>query len=58
MGAGDAYTLRNGQYGSSDWDKVGSKKEGRVKMADYMTYDELKLASMIQLSSPVIPINT
>lgn len=58
VGAGDGYTMRNGKHGSNDWEKVGTDREDKVKMEEYMTYDEIKLAALLQLSSPVLPINT
>lgn len=58
VGACDGYHLRSGKFGSCDWDKVGTPEETKaVPMSDYMTYDEIKLAALLQLSSPTMPIN-
>ena len=57
-GEGDKYILRNGTEGKGGWERVGTDDEGKVKMKHYMTYDEMKLAAFIQVSSPVLPINS
>ena len=55
----DDYTLRDGKYGANDYDLVGTDgQRDAVTMEDYMTYDEVKLAALVQASAPVIPINT
>lgn len=56
MGTADAYTLRDGRDGSTDWDEVGGANT-KATADRYMTYDEIKLAALLQLSSPVAPIN-
>jgi hypothetical protein len=44
--------------GRGNWEHIGTDEEGTMKMVDYMTYDEIKLSSLLlQVSSPVFPIN-
>lgn len=61
--------LRNKQHGSGDWHLVGADEDLIRKfnrrsenplpqIQDYMTYDEIKLAAFLQVSSPVQPINS
>jgi hypothetical protein len=50
--------LRDGNTGSNDWERIGTDHEDDgLRMEDYMTYDEVKLAALLQVSSPVFPIN-
>lgn len=69
VGPADGYMLRNGQHGSGDWHLVGADEDqlrnfnrrSHVPLPciqDYMTYDEIKLAAFLQVSSPVQPINS
>ena len=67
VGAYDGYVLRDQTCGSSDWHLIGSSdpddkvqrrsKNPIPKLEDYMSYDEIKLAAFLQVSSPVKPIN-
>ena len=54
MGACDGYTLREGGCGAGDWEGVASDQE---RLQQYMSYDEIKLAALLQVASPVAPIN-
>ena len=56
----DRHLTREGSSGENQWHLVGTSDERRtgITMADYMTYDEIKLAALIQVSSPIMPINT
>ena len=69
VGAYDGYILRDETCGSSDWHLIGLPEEEvksvnrRTKnplpsLDDYMSYDEIKLAAFLQVSSPVKPINS
>ena len=68
VGAYDGYILRDKTCGSSDWHLIGSdpdddkvdrrrSKNPIPELEDYMSYDEIKLAAFLQVSSPVKPIN-
>ena len=60
VGEDDHYLLRNGKVGVGNWDLIGqdgSHSLGALKIEDYMTYDEVKLAALLQVSSFVRPIN-
>jgi Domain of unknown function (DUF4804) len=65
VGCSDSYMLRQtdessdkSYSGSGNWESIGTDEEGTMKMLDYMTYDEIKLSSLLlQVSSPVFPIN-
>jgi hypothetical protein len=51
--------LRNSVSGYGGWHLIGKEdKTGGLSIEDYMTYDEIKLAALIQVSSPVLPINS
>ena len=64
LGPSDSYTLRNGVPGRADWHLIGrneedsSKSSNHATMEEYMTYDEIKLAELLQTSAPVKPINS
>eukprot|EP01127_Copromyxa_protea_P004793 TRINITY_DN14617_c0_g1_i1.p1 TRINITY_DN14617_c0_g1~~TRINITY_DN14617_c0_g1_i1.p1 ORF type:complete len:502 (-),score=108.97 TRINITY_DN14617_c0_g1_i1:100-1605(-) len=40
------------------WETVGTAKETVIRIAEYLTYDEIALAALIGVSSPTIFINT
>jgi len=50
-GRHDKCKLRDGEEYYSDWNK-------KLNQIEYMSYDEIKLAAFIQVSSPVLPINS
>jgi len=56
--ANDDYMLRNGTEAAGDWDKVGTDEEKAVKLADYMSYDELIISALCGISSPTHFVNT
>ena len=60
MGPNDKYVLRDGTKGQNDWHLVGQdlKSSATPKIFHYMTYDEIKLAALLQVSSFVKPINS
>ena len=63
MGPNDKYVLRDGTKGQNDWHLVGQElksfKNTKIpKIFHYMTYDEIKLAALLQVSSFVKPINS
>ena len=55
VGACDSYTDKDGRHGAGDWERVAG--DGK-RIREYMTYDEIKLAALLQGSSTVAPINT
>ena len=51
--------MRNSVSGYGGWHLIGKEdKTGGLSIEDYMTYDEIKLAALLQVSSPVLPINS
>lgn len=58
----DSTILRQHHKGSpkalqSEWFKVGTTQEGLIKMADYLTYEEMELAALLAVSTPTYFIN-
>ncbi|KAG0562179.1 hypothetical protein KC19_9G124300 [Ceratodon purpureus] len=41
-----------------DWELVGTAKEGRIKLVDYLSYDEVQIGALIGVSSPTYFINS
>ena len=65
VGSEDEYLLRNGASGKDNWTLIGqdnlnltSSNDKVPSIEDYMTYDEIKLAAFLQVSSFVKPINS
>ena len=65
VGDSDYYLLRNGESGAGIWTFIGqeedhlkSSHDNVPSIEDYMTYDEIKLAALLQVSSFVKPINS
>ena len=61
MNSSDVTTLRNGQCCSNICHLIGQDKADESKIPnikDYMTYDEIKLAALMQVSCYVKPINS
>ena len=64
VGDSDYYLLRNGESGAGIWTLIGqedhlkSSHDNVPSIKEYMTYDEIKLAALLQVSSFVKPINS
>ena len=61
LGGSDNYLLRNGESGTGSWTLIGQDHHSQnnvPSIEDYMTYDEIKLAALLQVSSFVKPINS
>ena len=59
MGRGDFYRLRDGTEDCNDYFTVGTKKEKKkMSIKDYMTYDEIEIASFLNISVNTIFINS
>ena len=65
MGGADSHVLRNGKRGGGIWNFIGQDQNQNrssvlniPNIQDYMTYDEIKLAALLQVSSFVKPINS
>lgn len=43
--------------GHAAWKKVGTNAEGQIKMAEYLTYEEMELAALISVITPTYFIN-
>jgi len=59
--AADSWLLKDGQYGAGGWDEIGTENEGStyrvLKLENLLSYDEIKIAALLQLSSPSVTIN-
>uniref|UniRef100_A0A6B2L3T3 Uncharacterized protein n=1 Tax=Arcella intermedia TaxID=1963864 RepID=A0A6B2L3T3_9EUKA len=54
----DSTRLRDGTEPSGSlWPRVGTEKEGRIKLTDYLSYDEMQISALIGISSEVMFIN-
>lgn len=59
----DATTLRDGtqiQDGTAEWDRVGKDEEKaneKLQLAEYLSYDEIMLGSLLGVSGPSYFIN-
>jgi len=50
-GAADSYTLRDGTRGVGHWEDVGTSYEsGKLVLKEYLSYDEIELASFVSFS--------
>lgn len=59
--AADSWLLKNGHFGAGGWEEIGTDKEGStyesLTLEDFLSYDEVKIAALLQLSSPSVTIN-
>ncbi|KAJ3039721.1 hypothetical protein HDV00_011953 [Rhizophlyctis rosea] len=54
----DRTLLRDGSTPpAADWLRVGHDTEGKIKIEDYLTYDEMQIAALLGVSSPTYFIN-
>jgi len=57
----DSWLTKHGDYGAGGWDEIGTDKEGSkykvLKLEDFLSYDEVKIAALLQLSSPSVIVN-
>ncbi|HEY6438003.1 MAG TPA: DUF4804 domain-containing protein, partial [Ignavibacteriaceae bacterium] len=55
----DRGLLRDGTeiIGGKDWELIGKKVEGDIKLKDYLSYDEMQISSLIGASTPTFFIN-
>jgi len=54
----DITMLRDGSSPSpSDWLKVGTEKEGSIKLKEYLSYDEMQISALVGIASPTPFIN-
>ena len=57
----DSWLTKSGEYGAGGWGEIGTEEEGEtyevLRLAEFMSYDEVKVGAMLQLSSPVVTIN-
>jgi hypothetical protein len=59
MNPEDVYRLRDGTTGRGGFDKIGSTDEtAPLCLADYLSYDEMKIAALLSTGGPVHFINT
>jgi len=55
----DSWLAKDGSYGAGGWDVIGTENEmdGNLKLKNFLSYDEIKIASLLQLSTPTMLIN-
>ncbi|KAJ3278700.1 hypothetical protein HK104_002098 [Borealophlyctis nickersoniae] len=54
----DVTLLRNQQRTSgAEWKKVGTAQEGKIRMEEYLTYDEMAISALLGVSAPTMFIN-
>ncbi|XP_052755428.1 uncharacterized protein LOC113509427 isoform X2 [Galleria mellonella] len=54
----DVYLLRSGKKGEGGWESIGTAEERPpLVLADYLSYDELKLSALVSVSGPTACIN-
>ena len=51
--------LKDGTYGTGGWEDIGTEKDGRtsLKLESFLSYDEIKISALLQLSAPSVLIN-
>ena len=55
----DAWKLKSGEEGRMGFDSVGTDEEaGALKLADYMSYDEIAIAALVSISVPTHFMNS
>ncbi|XP_052755403.1 LOW QUALITY PROTEIN: uncharacterized protein LOC113509428 [Galleria mellonella] len=58
MSRRDIYKLRTGEMGAGGWENIGTPQEyPPLVLADYLSYDELKLSALVSVSGPTACIN-
>ncbi|XP_052755405.1 uncharacterized protein LOC113509425 isoform X2 [Galleria mellonella] len=58
MSKRDLYKLRTGEMGVDGWENIGTLNEHPpLVLADYLSYDELKLSALVSISGPTAYIN-
>ncbi|XP_059062704.1 uncharacterized protein LOC131855447 [Achroia grisella] len=59
MSKQDLYKLRTGELGAGGWDNIGTPSEfPPLVLADYLSYDELKVSALVTVSGPTTCINS
>ena len=56
----DSWTTKEGGYGTGGWENIGTDKDGSqgLKLESFLSYDEIKLSALLQLSTPTLLINS
>ena len=55
----DSWLAKDGTYGAGGWDVIGTENETdpKLKLENFLSYDEIKIAALLQLSTPTLLIN-
>jgi len=55
----DSWIAKDGSYGTGGWQDIGTEKEGSkgLKLESFLSYDEIKISALVQLSTPTVLIN-
>ena len=56
----DSWATKEGGYGTGGWEDIGTDKEGSqgLKLESFLSYDEIKVSALLQLSTPTLLINS
>eukprot|EP00092_Neocalanus_flemingeri_P027414 GFUD01029731.1.p1 GENE.GFUD01029731.1~~GFUD01029731.1.p1 ORF type:complete len:504 (-),score=136.68 GFUD01029731.1:143-1429(-) len=59
MNSIDSWLAKDGSYGAGKWETIGTEKETdpKLNLKNFLSYDEIKIAALIQLSTPTMLIN-
>lgn len=55
----DSWLAKDGSYGAGGWETIGAEAETdpKLKLKKFLSYDEMKISALIQLSTPTMLIN-
>ena len=56
----DSWITKDGAYGTGGWEDIGTDKDGSqgLKLESFLSYDEIKISALLQLSTPTLLINS
>ena len=58
----DSWLTKDGEHGAGGWGEVGTEQQGAAHPAltldTFLSYDEVKLSALLQLSAPSVTINS
>ena len=59
--AADSWLTKEGDYGAGGWEEIGTGDQGTtypvLTLDKFLSYDEVKIAALLQLSGPSVSIN-
>merc|ERR1712013_684601 len=54
----DSWLTKDNKYGTGGWENIGTTEEsGDLTLENYLSYDEIKISALLQLSTPTMLIN-